>query len=113
MIFAVVVVFAILLVVSRSAGYLRGRMHVADAEDGGSTEVHRSAAVGAGAGVAVLALLALLFAGITQWDWLGRPASHSAPAVFSPVPLQSPPSGAGITTSPSPPPVLASPSPQH
>jgi hypothetical protein len=113
-IFAIVVVFAILLVASRSLGRYRGRMRVAGSEGGGSDEVRRSAAKGASAGVAVLFLLVLLYVGVTQWEWLGRPASHSAPAVFSPVPLQSPGPGAGVTTSSSPPPVApSSPTPTH
>jgi hypothetical protein len=112
-VFAVVVVFAILLVVSRSAGYFRGRMRVVNSEDGGSAEVRRSAAIGAGAGVAVLLLLAVLYIGVTQWEWLGRPSSRSVPAVLSPVPVGSPAPLSGASTSASPPPVGASPSPTH
>ena len=89
-VFAVVVVFAILAVVSRSAGYFRGRMKVVDSEDGGAAEVGRSAALGAGAGVLVLILLGVLYLGVTQWEWLGRPSSHGTPAVVRPVLVESP-----------------------
>jgi hypothetical protein len=112
-VFAVVVVFAILVVVSRSAGYFRGRMSVVDSEEGSTAEVGRSAALGAGAGVLVLCLLAVLYLGVTQWEWLGRPSSHGAPAVISPVPVVSPPPLSGVSTSASPPAVAASPSPTH
>jgi len=110
---AVVVVFAILVVASRSLGYLRGRrFSVADAEVISGTDVRRSAAVGAGAGLLVLFLMAMLYTGITRWEWLGHSAvSHVA--VASPMPISSPGSGAGFGVSSSPPAAspTASPSP--
>lgn len=59
-------------------------------------------------------IFAVVVAGVTQWQGLGRPASHSSPAVFSRVPFQSPGAEAGVTASSSPPAVApSSPSPTH
>jgi hypothetical protein len=97
---AVVVVFAILVVASRSLGYYRrGRLSVADSEMTGHADVGRSAAIGAGSGLLVLLLMVVLYLGIARWDWLGRPVvSHSG--VASPMPVSSPGTGLGVTTSP-------------
>lgn len=105
---AVVVVFALLVVITQSLGYYRGRLSVADAEASGGTDVRRSAAIGASAGIAVLFLVALLYLGATQWEWFGRPGS--APATFSPAPVASPAPAVGIGASPAAGP-SASPSP--
>ncbi len=110
---SVIVVFAILVVASRSLGYLRSRrFSVADSEVTTGGDVRRSAAMGAGSGLLVLLLIAALYIGITRWDWLGHPAvSHTA--VASPIPISSPGSGAGFGVK-SPPPAAspsASPSP--
>jgi hypothetical protein len=69
---AVIVGFVILALVTRSAGYYRSRLSVADSEVGGSGGVAASAAVGVGAGVLVLILLLVLYLGITRWEWLGQ-----------------------------------------
>jgi hypothetical protein len=103
---AVMVVFAILVVASRSLGYLRGRrFSVADSDVTAGSDVRRSAAVGAGSGLLVLLLIAALYTGITRWDWLGHPVvSHIA--VASPLPISSPGSGAGFGVK-SPPPAAS------
>lgn len=94
---AVVLVFLILLLVTRSAGYYRTRFSLADSEVGGSESVAGSAAVGAGAGLIVLALLLLLYFGITRWDWLGHVSPQNAP-LPSPASVASPVNpGVGIS----------------
>jgi hypothetical protein len=107
---AVVVVFAILVVASRSLGYYRRqRLSIADSDVTGGSDVGRSMAIGAGSGLLVLLLMAVLYLGIARWDWLGHPAvSHTA--VASPMPVSSPGSGIGVTTSPPSGSVPASPS---
>lgn len=80
---AVAVVFVILLVATNSVRYYRGSFSVEGVETQGEAP-GRSPALGAAAGVAVLVLLGLLYTGVTQWDWFGRPAprdtSVAAPA---------------------------------
>lgn len=105
---AIGVVFAILLVISQSLGYYRGRLSVADTETTGGADVRQSAALGAGAGIIVLALLALLYLGVTQWEWFGRPAPK--PVVTAPIKESPAPVLGGIGATPSAPPVGASPS---
>jgi hypothetical protein len=97
------VVFVILVVASRSLGYLRSRrLSVADSEVSAGNDVRRAAALGAGSGLLVLLLIAVLYTGISRWDWLGHPAvSHSA--VASPMPISSPAPGEGPGISGSPP----------
>jgi hypothetical protein len=107
---AVLIVFAILVVASRSVGYYRrGRLSVADSEVSGGAEIGRSAAIGAGSGLLVLLLIAVLYLGIARWDWLGHPAvSHTA--VASPMPVSSPGLGIGVNSSPATGSGMASPS---
>jgi hypothetical protein len=108
-VFAVAIVFAILFIVMRSMGYYRGRFSVADAETSTGAAAWRPAAIGAGAGVLVLFLSALLFIGVTRWEWFGRPEPR-APVVAVPA-KESPPSVlGGIGSTPSPPPTNATPS---
>jgi hypothetical protein len=99
---SVLIVFAILVVATRSLGFLRrGRLSVADEDVTVGAEVRRAAAIGAGSGLLVLLLLAVLYVGIARWNWLGHPTvNHSA--VASPIPLSSPGSavGAGVSSSP-------------
>ena len=86
---AIIVVFLILALVTQSAGYYRRRLSVADTEVGGSESVAGSAAVGIGAGLVVIALLLLLYFGITRWDWLGHVSPQNAP-MPSPASIASP-----------------------
>ncbi len=111
-VFAVAIVFAILLVATRSLGYYRGRFSVAGADSSSDADIRRSAAVGAGSGLVVLALVALLYVGVTRWDWFGQPAPKQ-PAVLTPA-KPSPAPGLGAGAKPSPVPgMAASPSPTH
>jgi len=110
-ILAVLVVFAILVVASRSLGYMRnGRFSVADSDVTEGMDVRRPAAVGAASGLVVLLLMAVLYMGITQRDWLGHPAVSHAP-LASPMPISSPASGAGFGAGSSPSAGAATPSP--
>src|SRR5258708_40344062 len=87
---SVVVVFGILVVASRSLGYLRSRrFSVADSDVATGSDVRRSAAVGAGSGLLVLVLIAALHIAITRWDWL-RHAALRHSAVATPRPSSSP-----------------------
>lgn len=97
---AVAIVFGILFVVTRALGYYRGGVNVVDAERGETADVRQSAVVGAGAGVIVLALIALLYVGVTQWEWFGRPEPRAAPVVVPRV--QPSPAFGGVGSSPSP-----------
>lgn len=95
-----VVVSVILVVVTRSASYMRGRLRVVDAEDGGGSAAV-PAAVGVSSGVLVLLLLLLLYPGLTRWDWLGH-LSPSNAHISSPAAIASPANpGAGTVSSPS------------
>ncbi len=105
---AIAIVFAILFVVSQSLGYYRGRLSVADTETTSGADVRQSAVLGASAGIIVLLLLALLYVGVTRWDWFGRPAPK--PAVTAPIKDSPPPVLGGVGTTPSVPPAGASPS---
>ena len=102
-----VVVFLILFLVTRAAGYYRGRWSVADSTVSGGDDVAVSAAVGIGSGIAVLLLLLLLYLGITRWDWAGHPLGGVHSGVTTPAPVASPANpavggpGAGPTPSPS------------
>jgi len=84
-----VVIFGILFVVTRAAGYYRRRWSVADSTASGGDDVTVSAAIGIGSGVVVLALLLLLYLGVTRWDWAGHPIG-GAHTVATPAPLSSP-----------------------
>ena len=68
------VIFGILLVVTRAAGYYRRRWSVADSTATGGDDVTVPAAIGIGSGVVVLLLLLVLYLGVTRWDWAGHPA---------------------------------------
>ena len=98
------IVFLILLVVTRAAGYYRRQWSVADAETSGQDSVASSAAIGVSAGVTVLVLLLVLWLGVTRWDWAGQPIGGVHPVV-TPAPISSPanpvapPSGAGASPS--------------
>src|SRR5258708_9743757 len=110
---SVIVVFAILVVASRSLGYLRSRrFSVADSEVTTGGDVRRSAAMGAGSGLLVLLLIAALYIGITRWDWLGHPAVSHTP-VPRPISISSPASVArsGVKSPPPAPPPSPAPSP--
>src|SRR5260370_35240236 len=105
---SVVVVFGILVVASRSLGYLRSRrFSVADSDVATGSDVRRSAAGGAGSGLLVLVLIAALYIGVTRWDWLGHAAGSHRP-VASPSPIYTPGSEAGLGVES--PPAAASPS---
>ena len=99
------VIFGILFVVSRAAGYYRRRWSVADSTATGGDDVTVSAAIGVGSGVMVLLLLLLLYMGVTRWDWTGHPVGGvhtiSTPApISSPAnPVVAPSSGAGASPS--------------
>lgn len=97
---AVGIVFVILFVLTRSVSYYRGSYSVVGGEHGGDEDVRQSAMVGAGAGLIVLLLLALLYVGVTRWDWFGHQAPR-APVVVAPKAQPSPALG-GIGTSPVP-----------
>lgn len=83
------VVFLVLFVVTRVAGYYRGQMSVADTERGVEETVGTSAAIGISSGITVLILLFLLYLGITRWDWAGSPIG-GVHAVSTPAPISSP-----------------------
>ena len=83
------VIFLILFVVTRSAGYFRGQWSVADSERSGTEDVKTSAAIGVTSGVTVLIFLVLLYAGITRWDWAGHPVG-GVHAVSTPAPVATP-----------------------
>jgi hypothetical protein len=44
-------------------------------------------------------LMALLYVGITRWDWLGLPTVSDV-SVASPMPIENPGSGVGVNSSP-------------
>jgi hypothetical protein len=94
------VIFVILFVVTRAAGYYRGRWSVADSDVSGGSDVAVSAAVGIGSGVVVLLLLLLLYLGITRWDWTGHPIG-GVHTVATPAPIASPVNPGGVLPSPS------------
>lgn len=106
----ILVIFAVLLLVTRAAGVVRGqRLGVAGTETTSEGDA-QPALVGAVMGVVALLLIILLYVGITQWQWLGRPnPSHSAP-VLTPAPVQASPV-VGVGASPKTGPGGASPSP--
>lgn len=83
------VVFVILLVVTRVAGYYRGQMSVADTDTTTEATVGSSAAIGVSAGFTVLVLLLLLYLGISRWDWAGSPIG-GVHTVATPAPISSP-----------------------
>jgi len=83
------VIFGILFVVSRAAGYYRRRWSVADSEVTGGDDVAVSAAIGIGSGLVVLVLLLVLYLGVTKWDWAGHPVG-GVHTVTTPAPLSSP-----------------------
>ena len=95
----VAVVFGILFVVTRAAGYYRRRWSVADSTVTGGDDVTVSAAIGIGSGVVVLLLLLLLYLGVTRWDWAGQPIGGSGHTVATPAPLSSP--GSNTVVAPS------------
>ena len=95
----VAVIFLILFVVTRVAGYYRGQLSVADAETSGEQSVGASAAIGVSAGITVLVLLLLLYLGITRWDWAGQPIG-GVHTVSTPAPISSP--GTQVVPSSSP-----------
>jgi hypothetical protein len=98
------VIFGILLVVTRAAGYYRGRWSVADSTVTGGDDVAVSAAIGIGSGVVVLMLLLLLYLGVTRWDWTGHPVG-GVHTISTPVPIGSPANpvpSASAAASPSP-----------
>jgi hypothetical protein len=94
------VIFLILLVVTRAAGFFRGRWSVAGAETSGTQDVGTSAAIGISSGIAVLILLFLLYLGLTRWDWAGSPVGGAHP-VTTPVPISRPASRPANPTAPS------------
>lgn len=111
---SIVVIFAILVLTTRAACYVRRpRLGVADAEVSVGAEAHEAAIRGGGMGIAAVLLVALLYVGLAQWHWLGAPASNGTTNVVTPAPVQSPVSGLGAGPSPSPQPGGASPSPSH
>jgi hypothetical protein len=88
MLIAIVVIFAVLILLTRAVGLMRGqRLGVADAE---TTSEVSPAAMGAGMGVVALILIVILYFGITQWQWLGRPNPNSAPATVTAGPVVNP-----------------------
>jgi len=115
---AVAIVFVILVVATRSIGYYRGNFSVVGAERESEADVFRSAAVGAGAAVVVLFLMALLFVGVTRFEWFGQPApkpSLSVPRVQPSPAIGAVPAtqGPGVGASPAAsPPASPSASPQ-
>lgn len=104
---AVAIVFVILFVATRSIGYYRGSFSVAGTETS-SNGAGRPAAVGAGAGLLMVALLVLLYTGVTRWEWFGQPAPKASVAV-TPA-KESPAPGLGVAASPAPGGAVASPS---
>ena len=108
MLIAIVVIFAILVLLTRAFGLVRGqRLGVADVETATERDV-QPAALGAAMGVVALILIAILYLGITQWQWLGRPnPSGGAPASVTAAPGVSAPPVVGASppagqTAPSP-----------
>ena len=83
------VIFLILVVVTRAAGYFRGQWSVADTGATGTDDVGASAAIGISSGVTVLILLFLLYLGLSRWDWAGSPVGGTHP-VSTPAPVTSP-----------------------
>ena len=108
MLIAIVVIFAVLVLLTSALGLVRAqRLGVAGVETTSERDVS-PAALGAAMGVVALVLIVILYLGITQWQWLGRPdASGGAPASVTPAPVvsaqpvvgASPPAG---QTAPSP-----------
>jgi hypothetical protein len=97
---AVAIVFVILVVMTRSITYYRGNFSVAGAESGTEADARHSATVGAGAGLIVLLLLALLYLGVTRWEWFGQPAPK--PAVLAAPKAQPSPALGGVGATPVP-----------
>lgn len=94
------VVFLILVLVTRAAGYYRRRWSVAGSASSDGDDVVVSAAVGLGSGLVVLLLLIVLYLGLTRWDWVGQPGGGGHP-VITPAPIASPANpGAGTLPSP-------------
>ncbi len=93
------VIFLILVVVTRAAGYFRGQWSVADTEASGTEDVGASAAIGISSGVTVLILLFLLYLGVTRWDWAGSPVG-GAHTVTTPAPVSGPANPVAPTASP-------------
>ncbi len=85
----VAVIFGILFVVTRAAGYYRRRWSVADSTVTGGDDVTVSAAIGIGSGLVVLVLLLLLYLGVTRWDWAGHPVG-GVHTISTPAPIASP-----------------------
>ncbi|HKV86692.1 MAG TPA: hypothetical protein VJT78_01695 [Candidatus Dormibacteraeota bacterium] len=99
---SILVIFAILLLVTRAAGVLRGRrLGVAGVETSREGDI-QPALTGAAMGAVALLLVAFLYIGITQWDWLGRPGSQGGAPVVTAAPVQSPASGLGAAATASP-----------
>ena len=94
-----IVIFGILFVVTRAAGYYRRRWSVADSEATGGDDVTVPAAIGVGSGLVVLLLLLILYLGVTRWDWAGHPIGGGH-AVSTPAPISSP--GTQVVPSASP-----------
>lgn len=107
---AIAVVFAILFVVTRSVAYYRGELSVAGAETQ-EAEVGQPAAVGAAAGLVVLLLMALLYVGVTRWEWFGNP-TPKAPPVAAPAKESAPPVVSTAAPTPSAAAGVPTPSPQ-
>ncbi len=96
-----IIVFLILLLVTQAAGYYRRRWSVADSQVSGESSVAASAAVGMGAGIVVLLLLFVLYMGITQWNWAGRP--NPGGHLSNPAPISTPVApGQGVIATASP-----------
>src|SRR4051794_24285698 len=98
------VIFGILFVVTRAAGYYRRRWSVADSTLSGGDDVGVSAAIGIGSGVVVLLLLLVLYLGVTRWNWAGQPVG-GVHTISTPAPIASPANpvlpSAGAAASPS------------
>lgn len=113
---AVAIVFAVLFISTRAVGYYRGSFSVVDAERRQAAGARQSAMVGAAAGVVVLALVGLLYVGVSQWEWFGRPQPKDAPVVVQKV--EPSPVVGGVGSSPAPgaaasPSSVPTPSPQR
>ncbi len=81
------IVFLILLVVTRAAVFYRGRWSVAEGFGAAGESPAAPAVVGVASGVAVLLLLLVLYLGITRWDWANGSMAGGAtlrPPVTSP-----------------------------
>ena len=61
----------ILIVVTKLARNYRQHWDVVGIEPGAAQSVRPAGVAGAGAGFLVLALLSLLYLGLTRWAWLG------------------------------------------